>query len=491
MRAMVHGSTDGPRRVPHWLCIPASVGLTFGTAGCGITVEAKTILDVRAIGAGATCAAGGQEVLSGVDADGDGRLFGDEITGRAPVCFPGSTSTTSAGGLPSPVLTTSVQAEASCTRLTVTVGLDSDGSGSLESGEPATTSSQCLPLPSMSASDLAAVQGLAAANADALGRISTSTTVPSTLIVRPSPANDEYARLDLALAFLEGKTLTQPVTIQLSPGTYDQPAPITIDHPQAQLIQIVGQATPITSSSPPNVSLRFNGTDGIELLPDTHLGLLQGVLLEDVGAPVAGTTGLRVLAGASLPVQFVEVRNFVERQFEVNGGLLTRGPASVSGSNLNLIIRCSAPSDVVGYFNQGIASLSGAQIDLGEAHVQGCGYGLWASSGTSFNAYATRFSGSGIALVSEYGAMGVIGSGVVIDNSTTISMLAAFNGGALYISGAFPTGTGNTTPSVQVADGSLLRITTDDLGTPVNCGNVVCDSTAIIRGCIATCSTTP
>lgn len=93
------------------------------------------------------CPNGGQLVLTGYDADGDGLLTGDEIVQSTPVCSgdPGTMGTTGLPGNSGLLKVSDEAAGASCTSggLRLDVGLDDDGDGTLGDAEIDQTTYVC------------------------------------------------------------------------------------------------------------------------------------------------------------------------------------------------------------------------------------------------------------------------------------------------------------------------------------------------------------
>ncbi len=111
--------------------------VTQSNSVCNGSDGATSLVEVNVEAAGANCAAGGQQIVSGVDEDGDGALTGAEIADTSYVCDPinnlvnvsavltGSSTICPNGGS------------------RVDVGLDTNANGSLDASEISQTSYSC------------------------------------------------------------------------------------------------------------------------------------------------------------------------------------------------------------------------------------------------------------------------------------------------------------------------------------------------------------
>jgi hypothetical protein len=97
--------------------------------------------------AGAHCATGGTKIESGLDTNANGALDDAEVTATSYVCngAPGPTGPTGPAGSPSLVMLTAEPAGANCANggQRVEVGVDADGSGTLQPSEIAATGFVC------------------------------------------------------------------------------------------------------------------------------------------------------------------------------------------------------------------------------------------------------------------------------------------------------------------------------------------------------------
>lgn len=121
-----------------------------GAPGVDGADGASALVATSVVEPGDDCVAGGYEVRSGQDADGDGKLSAEETRTTDYVCHGedgalGSGGAGAAGGVVSLVSVTTLAPDDECKAggLRLEAGLDTDGSGSLEAGEVTTSRALC------------------------------------------------------------------------------------------------------------------------------------------------------------------------------------------------------------------------------------------------------------------------------------------------------------------------------------------------------------
>lgn len=437
-------------------------GLVAGLAvvlamGCQLQVE-SLILDSRPIAEGTMgCTGTGQQILAGVDDNGDGTLTETEIQSQTSVCFPTSPQG-SAAALPLVEVTATPQA--TCTDVVVRLGNDANENGSIDAGEDTRMASSCVP-PS---TNLTMLDGRFIDAEDPM--FSNLTVTPS-----PNPADpSSFASLPAALDFLRLRRKSGGVTISVAAGNWRLDNPLRLDDLDGISIKIAG---PDSVNKP---VLEFDGTNGIEILDGHVFGTLENLIIQNT-SPGTVARGLMVRAGSRVGLQGVEIRNFFYG-LEVVGGHVER-PAGNDGEGISVVCNPGDP------FSVGIWIRDGGMANLGRSQVSGCTNGLafWVMNG-AFGAFSeSTATTSSVGFAAERGSF--IEARRTQANGNRTGFLSA-NHSMIVIEawrGGSP-GTGNQS-DIAIRDGSVFRAA-EPYEPPITCGNLVCDSTGIYRGCTET-----
>ncbi|MEL6187873.1 MAG: hypothetical protein AAFU79_24890, partial [Myxococcota bacterium] len=375
-----------------------------------------------------------------------------------------------------------------CSNLTVRVGLDDDGNQSLEARE-SITRNVCIP----PAGNVTAVEGR-------VGNVENRVTAVEGLFQngtplmisvdqnRPPDGVTRFDSLDAALASLRARRKSQSVRIVIEPGTYVFSDPVLLNDLDGALIEISGPDAV-------RPTLQFNNSDGFILPSGFSFGLLRNLRIESSNPSGQNRRGLIVEAGSHLNVENLEFVNFTYG-VEVIGGRLTRNP-ELERSGLfavkSIIIRCPAnPAFTVGYWIR-----DGATVSADNSEVHSCFFGYWVQNGSAGLFDGSLADGNLLGFFADHHSL--IQAGVREDEGgalTTVrnSREAGYSANNLSEINAIgwvppPAAMANVS-DFAIGGGSLMRVV-EDLAAfpPVNCGLVMCDPTAIIRGCTAASAT--
>lgn len=167
--------------------ISASAYVCNGATGATGASGRNSLVDVLTEAAGANCATGGKRINSGVDTNGNGTLDSGEVTASSYVC-------NGASGLSSLLAISEESAGSNCAAggKKITSGLDADGNGTLDSGEVSATAYICN---SSSGADLSyqTVSASSTAMASNQGYIVTSADAAELLLPAAPAVGDRVA----------------------------------------------------------------------------------------------------------------------------------------------------------------------------------------------------------------------------------------------------------------------------------------------------------
>ena len=440
--------------------------------GCNLTVETRPTLSSRTIAAGTGgCVAGGQEILLGVDSNENGVLEDEELSGNTTVCFP--QSGTGGGGQNIAISAVPVvSTNATCSALEISVGVDENTNSVLEGSEVRSTTQACLPIPEMANNDLATVQ-TRVENLD--------TNVPDSFIVQPGTA---FPDIKAVLDALRGKRFTKDIEVTVLAGEYTHDSPLVLNHPDGNKIVFL---------APNRVVLRFPQSSGIIVPAGNSVSFFGEFFDIEYSATTRDptTVGIMIEENAFATMQRLRVAGFGRSQIEVRGGTLRSGndfPDTLD----NIQLECSIQAGEV--CEAGLRVHRGGVVFTPNVSSSGSTVGFWVYSGGVLSANGAVAIGATTGFLVDEG--GVITSRVTLDSRIpTVSNDVGYqiqNGGILVYTGwdRVPVGDSNQT-DIEVRDGGILRAIPADGGS-VNCGtSIVCDSSAILRGCTANCTATP
>ena len=211
-----------------------------------------------------------------------------------------------------------------------------------------------------------------------VGRISSAVS-PLALVVSMTPAADEFATINDALAWLDGYSIDSDATVQIQVqvGTYSGLPPIDVHHPDGDRIEILG-------FGPSQVDLEFTG-HGFQVQNGSRLGLLNGV---HIGGPGMSSTaraidvsnGSFAEIGADVTIDGFEVGIWASGNSVVyaNGVHINNawiGMKAVSGSYLNADASSLSNSTNDGFHCGGNAFVSARDTVL--TGIADAGYYPW------------------------------------------------------------------------------------------------------------------
>lgn len=462
--------------------------------GCGINVESKQILDSTDIVDQAVCQYGGARVFTGVDDDGNGALSDAEIDGSTNVCFDAPPAV---GSVPDVKISATATAGATCSNVTLQVGSDTNNDMAFSAAERTGMATACVP-PAASVTGQLATDAMNIAtntmdiSTNANGIMMNRTNITELqgrfsptiqeLVVNNPAATGEFASIEEALNTLHGKILLQPVAIVVRGGTYVSNSPLSINHPQGNLIVI-------EAAEGASVTLQFNGTHGVIFPGGARIGFFGGFIIQYSGDATTGAVGVTVGDGAAIEASFLDIRGFPGAGIRVNGGRLRRTPGySASLGFPNTVVYCPTASGTS--LPIGFHVFGGGTADLPNTTADSCASGYIAEEGGTLMVDDARV------ITSQRGFIAKDGGTIRGSNPSTStingtlaepgfgSSFTATNRSLIILEGwASHTADTLAARDFEIRDGSVLRVRDDASTTPLTCGRVECDPSAILRGC--------
>lgn len=457
--------------------MPASRSLPVGllflfSLGCQLQVTSP-LLDSAAAGAN-ECPNGGQTIRTGNDGNGDGVLSDDEVTSSVNVCFPASAV---GGGRTLATLTTTPSA--ACSTVELSVGADDNTNDVLDPAEIDDTDSVCIAPPTELNTQVSSFEGRVASVESRFQNM-----VDVQLAVNPDAAPDgrtTFQSLSDALDFARTVRKSQNIEIVLEPRTYVLNAPIRLE-------DLDGAHLEITGGEGGETVLQFQDSDGFILRSGFHLGILRQMKVESLNTSGQPYRGLQVGPGSRMDIENVEFVNFTYG-VEIVGGHVTR-PAYLDNIGLfstkSMVVRCN-PSDG---FSVGVWIRDGGRANAANTDVFSCLFGYWVQNGSTGLFDASVADGNLLGFFADHRSFvqanqrEADGQRSSVVRSREAGWVSANNSAVNALGWIPPTGADANTNDMVVRDGSTLRIVEDlGFGAAVDCGTVICDPSAILRGC--------
>lgn len=211
-------------------------------------------------------------------------------------------------------------------------------------------------------------------------------------------SSSPYATIAKALSYLNGKFLLGPITIQVADGTYIHTETLYVNHPQSNLISLIGNTT-----NPANCVLSFpNLMNGIYIQNKNFL-YLNGV--DVLGNNTLGSEGVRVQSLSRINIgaktifeRFgINIHAIDNSCIELATGVISRyALTDLLRATFNAYIGAGNGATLTGNSStkttHGVYSTDGSYIHVGHCAISNCEIGCYADLGSYIVDYLATYA---------------------------------------------------------------------------------------------------